>query len=70
MFATMLDPDLMTPDETAEMLGLGRTSLGLLRREGLPVVVIGHRTIRYQRGPVIEWLRARSERQQAERAAT
>ena len=59
-------PELMTPDDCAEYLGLTVSRLFELRKErkGPPFLHLSSRTIRYERSEVLAW--ARSHRVETE----
>jgi hypothetical protein len=51
-------PALLTSEQIAHELGISRTVLGQLRREGLPCVTVSGRA-RYELADVLSWLRGR-----------
>lgn len=54
-------PALLTPRQTAEILGVHpKTLRTLMRRDGLPCVWVGRRR-RFDRSEVARWLSARKE---------
>ncbi len=50
---------LLTVDELAAKLGISRRTVFQLRKEGLPVVVIRAKAVRYDLDDVLRWLKSR-----------
>lgn len=56
-------PNLLTLDQTAQTLGIGRTKLGeLVNREGLPVIRFGHKAVRVDPVDLQKWLERRVQK--------
>jgi excisionase family DNA binding protein len=63
---TQWQPLLITVDEAAQMLSMGRTKLyDLIRYEGFPVVRFG-KMVRIRPSDLQEWLEKREEQEAAE----
>jgi len=63
---TQWQPLLITVDEAAQMLSMGRTKLyDLIRYEGFPVVRFG-KMVRIRPSDLQEWLEKRKEQEAAE----
>ncbi len=63
---TQWQPLLITVDEAAQMLSIGRTKLyDLIRFEGFPVVRFG-KAVRVRPSDIQEWLEKRKEQEAAE----
>ncbi len=56
MERTTVNKEILTEQELQELLGVSRTTLWKLRKNGLPYVRIG-REYRYFKSEVIEWLK-------------
>ncbi len=53
------DPQYLTTAEITKILSVGRARIYQLRREGLPHIKLGYKTIRYDRAAFHEWLNNR-----------
>ena len=54
--------DYLTTRQCAELVGVHpRSIVRLVRDEGLPVVRLGEKTLRYERAAVLAWLDARAK---------
>jgi excisionase family DNA binding protein len=48
---------MLTAEELQQQLNISRSTLYRLRKEGLPHVQVGYRTIRYELPAVLRWLK-------------
>ena len=64
MQQTVLNENLLTPDDTAQLLRVSRQHLARLRVEGggPPFVKLSHRVVAYRRGDVEAWVATRVRR--------
>jgi excisionase family DNA binding protein len=47
---------MLTAEEMEQQLNISRTTLYRLRKQGLPHIKVGHKTIRYDLVAVLKWL--------------